>query len=282
MNDLQIVSFDGVEAVDSRDIAVMVERDHNELLKSIRIYSKYLAEGEVPQRDFFIESTYFNSNGQEYPNFLITKKGCDLIANKMIGKKGILFTAAYVNAFERMRKQTAPAPMSPAQLIAAQAQLLVDMERRMDEMQGQARALEAKVDTAIKAFARPAEDHWRGDMDRAVKELCADIGWSLPKLQGKLYAELEERQTATSTPVCPPCAAGRKRTECATGTHRPLQSWTLLRRTSSCGRSMKASSGRSRPGRCPPERGRRYETDPHTGRDPELDEGNRGVGQGYV
>lgn len=84
-------------------------------------------------------------------------------------------------------------PMSPAQLIAAQAQLLVDMERRMDEMQGQTRALEAKVDTAIKAFARPAEDHWRGDMDRAVKELCADIGWSLPKLQGKLYAELEEK-----------------------------------------------------------------------------------------
>ena len=77
--------------------------------------------------------------------------------------------------------------------IAAQAQLLVDMERRMDEMQGQTRALEAKVDTAIKALARPAEDHWRGDMDRAVKELCADIGWSLPKLQGKLYAELEEK-----------------------------------------------------------------------------------------
>lgn len=84
-------------------------------------------------------------------------------------------------------------PMTPAQLLAAQAQVLVDMERRMDAMQGQAKALEAKVDTAIKAFARPAEDHWRSDMDRAVKELCADIKWSLPKLQGRLYAELEEK-----------------------------------------------------------------------------------------
>lgn len=83
-------------------------------------------------------------------------------------------------------------PMSPAQLIAAQAQLLVDMEKRMDEMQGQTRALEAKVETAIKAFARPAEDHWRLDTDRAVKELCKEIGWSLPKLQGRLYAELEQ------------------------------------------------------------------------------------------
>ena len=33
MNDLQIVTFDGVDVVDSRDIAVMVERDHGELLK---------------------------------------------------------------------------------------------------------------------------------------------------------------------------------------------------------------------------------------------------------
>lgn len=192
MNELQIVNFDGVEAVDSRDIAVMVERDHNELLKSIRTYAKYLDEGEVPQVDFFIESTYTDSQNRTYPNYLITKKGCDLIANKMIGKKGILFTAAYVNAFERMRKQTVPAPMSPAQLIAAQAQLLVDMEKRMDEMQGQTRALEAKVDTAMKALSRPAEDHWRSDMDQAVKELNADMGWSLPKLRGKLFSELEQ------------------------------------------------------------------------------------------
>ena len=191
MNELQIVTFDGVDVVDSRDIAIMVERDHNELLKSIRIYAKYLEEGEVPQDDFFIESTYISGNNQEQPNYLITKKGCDLIANKMIGKKGILFTAAYVNAFERMRKQVQPVALTPAQLIAAQAQLLVDMEKRMDEVQGQTRALEAKVDTAMKALSRPAEDHWRSDMDKAIKDLNADMGWSLPKLRGKLFAELE-------------------------------------------------------------------------------------------
>lgn len=81
--------------------------------------------------------------------------------------------------------------LTPAQLIAAQAQLLVDMEKRMDEVQGQTRALEAKVDTAMKALSRPAEDHWRSDMDKAIKDLNADMGWSLPKLRGKLFAELE-------------------------------------------------------------------------------------------
>ncbi len=195
MNELQIVNFDGIEVVDSRDIAVMVERDHNELLKSIRVYARYLAEGEVPQGDFFVESTYFDANGQERPNYLITKKGCDMIANKMIGKKGILFTAAYVSAFEKMRehitKPALTAPMTPAQLIAAQAQLLVDMEQKVDAMQTQTRQLEAKVDTAIKAFSRPSEDHWKDDMDKAIKDLCETQHRSLVKTRGAMYSELE-------------------------------------------------------------------------------------------
>lgn len=84
-------------------------------------------------------------------------------------------------------------PMTPAQLIAAQAQLLVEMEQRVDAIQGQTLALEAKVDTAIKAFSRPAEEHWRADMDKAVKELLKDLGRSsLIKLRGELYSELEQ------------------------------------------------------------------------------------------
>lgn len=86
----------------------------------------------------------------------------------------------------------APAqPMTPAQLLAAQAQVLVDMERRMDVMQGQARALEAKVDTALKAFFRPAEDHWKADMDAAIKALCQDRRLSITATKGRMYDELE-------------------------------------------------------------------------------------------
>lgn len=86
----------------------------------------------------------------------------------------------------------APAqPMTPAQLLAAQAQVLVDMERRMDAMQGQARALEAKVDTALKVFSRPAEDHWKSDMDAAIKALCQDRRLSITATKGRMYDELE-------------------------------------------------------------------------------------------
>lgn len=113
MNGLKVQDFHGKQVIDSRDVAQMVEREHNALLKSIRQYADYLAEGEIAQGDFFIESTYLDGNNQPRPNFLITKKGCDMIANKTTGKKGVLFTAAYVSAFEEMR-QVLTAPRTPA------------------------------------------------------------------------------------------------------------------------------------------------------------------------
>ena len=102
MNGLKVQDFHGKQVIDSRDVAQMVERDHRELLKSIRTYAKYLTESE-----------YKDKTGRVLPCYLITKKGCDLVANKMPGKKGTLFAAAYVSAFEEMR-QALTAPRSPA------------------------------------------------------------------------------------------------------------------------------------------------------------------------
>lgn len=134
MNELKVQDFHGKQVIDSRDVAVMVEREHNALLKSIRQYADYLAEGEIAHGDFFIESTYLDGNNQPRPNYLITKKGCDMIANKTTGKKGVLFTAAYVSAFEEMRQAlTSPrripdvSPNGLAKLISVTRQVMLDM-----------------------------------------------------------------------------------------------------------------------------------------------------------
>ena len=135
MNELKVQDFHGKQVIDSRDVAVMVERPHNDLLKSIRTYSEYLAEGDFSHSDFFIESSYLDKNGKPQPCYLITRKGCDMIANKTTGKKGVLFTAAYVTAFEEMRQALTTAPrhipeVSPAglaKLINVTRQVMLDM-----------------------------------------------------------------------------------------------------------------------------------------------------------
>lgn len=81
--------------------------------------------------------------------------------------------------------------MTPAQLIAAQAQVLVDMEQRMDAMQKETRMLSDKVDTAIKVFSRPSEDHWKADMDTAIRELCDAHTLSVTATKGRMYHDLE-------------------------------------------------------------------------------------------
>lgn len=109
---MQVKDFHGKSVIDSREVAEMVEKNHKDLLRDIRGYIKIMekfTERNFAPSDFFIEATYQDSTGRELPRFLITKKGCDMIANKLTGEKGVLFTAAYVTAFEEMRQAlTAP------------------------------------------------------------------------------------------------------------------------------------------------------------------------------
>lgn len=65
----------------------MTGKPHNDLMKSIRQYCEYLAQGNFSHGDFFIESTYLDGNNQNRPCFLLTRKGCDMVANKMTGEK---------------------------------------------------------------------------------------------------------------------------------------------------------------------------------------------------
>jgi len=101
--ELTVLTEKGQPMVDSREVASLIEKNHSKLLRDIRVYCDYLIEAKVGFNEFFIESSYRDPIGRELPCYLITKRGCDLIANKLIGKKGVIFTAKYVDAFEKMR-----------------------------------------------------------------------------------------------------------------------------------------------------------------------------------
>lgn len=104
MNELKVFEKNGQLLTDSREVAKMIDRPHYDLMKAIRSYCEHLNEGNFPLVDFFVESTYPDSKGETRPCYLLTKKGCDMVANKLTGQKGVLFTAAYVTAFEQMRE----------------------------------------------------------------------------------------------------------------------------------------------------------------------------------
>lgn len=105
MNNLTITNYNGQFVVDSREVAEMVGKRHGDLLVTIREYVSHLLNGEFRSVDFFIPEYYSDATGRRLPCYLITRRGCDMVANKMTGEKGVLFTAAYVTKFEEMEKQ---------------------------------------------------------------------------------------------------------------------------------------------------------------------------------
>lgn len=108
MNELTVFNFNHVDVVGSREVAKLTGRNHKDLLRDIRGYIEVMEksiERNFAPNEFFIESSYKDSIGRTLPCYLLTKKGCDMVANKMTGEKGVLFTAAYVTAFEKMREK---------------------------------------------------------------------------------------------------------------------------------------------------------------------------------
>ena len=82
-------------------------------------------------------------------------------------------------------------PMTMAENVAAQAQLLVEQEQRIAR-------IEERVETALTAIARPSGDTWVEDMKAAIAGYCRATGLTEPAGRGRLYAMLD-REASCNT-----------------------------------------------------------------------------------
>lgn len=100
-----IITNQNTETITSMEVATMVEKDHNKLIRDIRRYTNQLGEAKIGHSDFFIEFTYISEQNKELPCFNVIRKGCEFIANKLTGQKGTEFTARYVNKFHELEEE---------------------------------------------------------------------------------------------------------------------------------------------------------------------------------
>lgn len=84
----------------------MVGKRHADLLRDIERYIGVISKNaKLRSSDFFISTTYRQAgNGKEVRRYDITKQGCEMVANKLTGERGILFTAEYVEFFNSMEQ----------------------------------------------------------------------------------------------------------------------------------------------------------------------------------
>ena len=102
MNDLRKITLTTLE------VAEMLEVPHSDLLKKLegrrdrKGYIQILNEGQMSAVDYFAKSAYVDGNGEERSCYEVTRLGCDFLANRSTGEKGVLFTARYVKKFYDM------------------------------------------------------------------------------------------------------------------------------------------------------------------------------------
>lgn len=126
--------------ISSIEVAEMVGKDHNKLLRDIREYISQLDASKIGHTEFFTESEYIDKANRQKPCYNVTKKGCEFIANKLTGVKGTEFTAKYINRFHDMedviRKGYAIADLSPElQAIFAHDKKIQIVEQRVDKLE---------------------------------------------------------------------------------------------------------------------------------------------------
>lgn len=93
------------KTIDSREVAEMVDMRHADLIRKIEGYVDAIStNAKLRSLDYFIENTYVDKKGESRKCYELTKMGCEMVANKLTGEKGILFTAEYVKRFNDMEQ----------------------------------------------------------------------------------------------------------------------------------------------------------------------------------
>lgn len=136
IDELVVINIGERKGIDSREVAEMIGKSHSHLMRDIRGYIEViLTSPNLDSLDFFIESKYEDTKGETRPCYLITKQGCEMVANKLTGEKGILFTAEYVQAFNKMDEQINKVKqLSPMKMLELQFKALKEQEDKIKEV----------------------------------------------------------------------------------------------------------------------------------------------------
>lgn len=192
MNQLKVISLNGQLITDSRDVANMIGRDHKELLRTIRGFIGVLTSASLRSSDFFISHNYEDAKREYRPCFLLSQKGCAMVANKMAGEKGVLFTAAYVTQFENMEKSLQqPKKLNEREQLEASIKLSLLNSEDVKELKGEVGDIRNMVENQI-TLDHGEQRRLQKAVSMRVYELELDRA-KTSRLFSALYREIKDR-----------------------------------------------------------------------------------------
>ena len=131
-------------------VAEKFNKEHQHVLRDIRALIEGMSKiGETP---LFAETTYVHQqNGQIYPMYAMNRDGFTLLAMGFTGKRAMKFKIEYINAFNAMEKKINEAtqkPLTAAQMFALQAQVNIELESKVNSLEGRVASIIQKQEDA--------------------------------------------------------------------------------------------------------------------------------------
>lgn len=195
-----------VETIPSYEVAKMMGKEHKEIMWMIEGNEKRGIVGikptieisaELHLSDYFIKSSYKDSMNREKSSYECTKMGCEMLANKMTGEKGIIFTAKYVKRFNEMESaqmQTIDTTeLSPSlQSFKILFDSMVEQELKQKQMEKDIKGLQNSLDN-IQDLISLSKDNWRADVKNMVNKITYKTGINHKVVYDEIYKEIDSR-----------------------------------------------------------------------------------------
>ena len=126
-----------VKTISSREVAEMMEvKKHSDILAKIDKLNEILTNGKIRSLDYWHESSYKDSKGEERREYQVTKKGCEMLAHKSTGEKGVIFTHKYMERFEQMENHIKQqVPQTYAQALLEAGRLALELEQKQKQIE---------------------------------------------------------------------------------------------------------------------------------------------------
>lgn len=163
------------KTISSREVAEMMgEPKHKNMLRKIDALNEILTSSNLSRSDYWTEGQYKAGNGEMRREYQVTKKGCELIAHKTEGEKGVIFTVKYMDRFEEMEKALVK-PMTEIEILKHSLDILTKQDKRISNIEntmtidyGQQLVLENLVKEVVLK-------HLGGKNSRAYKHIAKKV-----------------------------------------------------------------------------------------------------------
>jgi Rha family phage regulatory protein len=171
------------ETMSSLQIAEITEKRHDAVLRDIR---NLLDQGVGAHN--FVESSYNNSQNKELPCFILTKKGCLILASGY----NALLREKIINRWEELELQHRNGGFQIPQTLSEALMLAAEQTKQLEQAKAEKQLLEAKAHEQERVIQEQApkveyyDDVLNSTSTYTATQIAKEFGWGAETLNRKL------------------------------------------------------------------------------------------------